>query len=71
MKKKYLITGGLVFIGKAIAKTLLDQNNFVVITDNNFRKKNIGDLQHRNLKIFKSDIRNKSNLKNDHKEQLL
>ena len=57
MKKKYLITGGLGFIGKSIALSLLSNNNFVTIADNNFRKKNINDLKHKNLKIYNIDIK--------------
>ena len=39
MGKKYLITGGLGFIGKAITLSLLSKDNTVIIADNNFRKK--------------------------------
>ena len=62
MKKKYLVTGGLGFIGKAISKSLLEKNNKVLIFDNNFRKKN-SFLTHKNLKIIKGDIRNINELK--------
>ncbi len=63
MKKKYLITGGLGFIGKSIALSLLSKNNFVTIADINFRKKNINDLKHKNLKIYNIDIKKKTQLK--------
>ena len=47
MGKKYLITGGLGFIGRAITISLLSKNNIVIIAVNNFRiKKN--DLKHKN-----------------------
>ena len=59
MTKKYLITGGLGFIGRAITLSLLKKNNFVIIADNNFRNKKYDDLNHKNLKIYKIDIRKK------------
>jgi len=62
MKKKYLITGGLGFIGSAIAKDLIKKNNSVVIIDNEFRKKNSSQLFSSNCKIYKSDIRNKKSI---------
>ena len=62
MGKKYLITGGLGFIGKAITLSLLSKNNIVVIADNNFRQKKI-DLQHKNLYVHKVDVRIKNQLK--------
>ena len=40
MKKRYLITGGSGFIGRAITKSLLEKKNSVNIIDNNFRNKN-------------------------------
>ena len=52
MGKKYLITGGLGFIGKAITLSLLSKNNTVIIADNNFRKKK-NDLKHKNLYVNK------------------
>ena len=52
MGKKYLITGGLGFIGKAITLSLLSKNNTVIIADNNFRKKK-NDLKHKNLYVHK------------------
>ena len=45
MKKKYLITGGLGFIGKAIALNLIKKNNSVIIIDNQFRHKNLKDFK--------------------------
>jgi len=54
MGKKYLITGGLGFIGKAITLSLLSKNNTVIIADNNFRKKK-NDLKHKNLYVHKID----------------
>ena len=59
MGKKYLITGGLGFIGKAITLSLLSKNNTVIIADNNFRKNN--DLKHKYLYVHKIDIRKKPN----------
>ena len=61
MKKKYFITGGLGFIGKAISKSLLDDGHKVIILDNNFRKKN-NFIIHKNLTIYRGDIREKKNL---------
>ena len=62
MKKKYLITGGLGFIGKAITKSLIEKNNFVTIVDNQFRQKNVKNINYKNCKIYKIDIRNKISL---------
>ncbi len=62
MLKKYLITGGLGFIGRAITLSLLKKNNFVIIVDNNFKNKKYAELKHKNLKIFKFDIRKKNNI---------
>ena len=62
MGKKYLITGGLGFIGKAITLSLLSKNNTVIIADNNFRKKK-NDLKHKNLYVHKIDVRKKNQLK--------
>ena len=45
MKKKYLITGGLGFIGQAIAINLIEKNNLVTIIDNQFRHKNLKSFQ--------------------------
>ncbi len=64
MNKKYLITGGLGFIGRAITISLLKKNNFVIIVDNNFRKKKFDELNHKNLIIHKIDIREKNKIKN-------
>ncbi|SVA37717.1 uncharacterized protein METZ01_LOCUS90571 [marine metagenome] len=61
MGKKYLITGGLGFIGKAITLSLLSKNNTVIIADNNFRKKK-NDLKHKNLYVHKIDVRKKNQL---------
>ena len=61
MKKNYFITGGLGFIGKAISKSLLDDGHKVIILDNNFRKKN-NFIKHKNLTIYRGDIREKKNL---------
>ena len=41
MSKRYLITGGTGFIGSAIVKRLVEEENFVRIVDNNIR----GDLR--------------------------
>ena len=62
MGKKYLITGGLGFIGKAITLSLLSKDNTVIIADNNFRKKK-NDLKHKNLYVHKIDVRKKNQLK--------
>ena len=62
MIKKYLITGGLGFIGRAITLSLLKKNNFVIIADNNFRNKKIDKLNHKNLRIHKIDIREKNKI---------
>ena len=63
MKKKYLITGGLGFIGKAIALDLIKKNNSVTIIDNQFRHKNLKDFNYKNCNVYKNDIRNKTSLK--------
>ena len=63
LNKTYLITGGLGFIGRSIAKSLANENNLVIIADNNFRGKKIGDLNNKNIKIFNIDITNSKNLK--------
>ena len=63
MNKKFLITGGTGFIGRAIASELLKKNHKVIVTDNNFRGKKIEDFKHKNLKIYDVDIRDKINLK--------
>ena len=62
-KKRYLVTGGFGFIGKAIIKLLLSRGNKVVVIDNNFRDKNIKDFKNKNLKNYKIDIRDKNKLK--------
>ena len=56
MKKKYLITGGLGFIGKAIALNLIKKNNSVTIIDNQFRHKNLKDFNYKNCNVYKKDI---------------
>ena len=58
MKKTYLVTGGLGFIGKAISISLLQQGHNIIVFDNNFREKRFF-LQNKNLKIVKGDIRKK------------
>lgn len=63
MKKKYVVTGGLGFIGRAITKSLIEQNNSVIIVDNQFRHKNVQKIYYNNCKIYKGDIRNKAFLK--------
>ena len=63
MKKKYLITGGLGFVGNALARSLIKKNNSVIILDNQFRNTNLNDLNNKNCKIYKADIRNKNLLK--------
>ena len=63
MKKKYLITGGLGFIGKAIALNLIKKNNSVIIIDNQFRHKNLKDFNYKNCNVYKNDIRDKTSLK--------
>ncbi|MDC3206550.1 NAD(P)-dependent oxidoreductase [Pelagibacteraceae bacterium] len=61
MKKTYLVTGGLGFIGKAITISLLQQGHNIIVFDNNFREKRFF-LQNKNLKIVKGDIRKKNDL---------
>jgi|TARA_B100000929_G_C15451577_1_gene401349 nucleoside-diphosphate-sugar epimerase len=63
MIKRYLITGGLGFIGRAITISLLKKNNFVIIADNNFRNKKFKKLNHKNLIIHNIDIRQKNKIK--------
>ena len=63
MKKKYLITGGLGFIGKAIALNLIKNNNSVTIIDNQFRHKNLKNFNYKNCKVYENDIRDKTSLK--------
>ena len=60
MSKSYLITGGLGFIGRSIALSLLQHNNKVIILDNNFRDKKISNLKDKNLRIYKVYIRKKN-----------
>ena len=62
MKKRYLITGGSGFIGRAITQSLLEKKNSVSIIDNNFRNKNNKYIKDKNLKIYNIDIRNKKSL---------
>ena len=62
-KKRYLVTGGFGFIGKAITKLLLNKGNQVVVIDNNFRGKNIKDFKNKNLKKYRIDIRDRNKLK--------
>tara|TARA_B100000989_G_scaffold292408_1_gene268294 strand:- start:480 stop:1412 length:933 start_codon:yes stop_codon:yes gene_type:complete len=61
VKKTYLVTGGLGFIGKAISISLLQQGHNIVVFDNNFREKRFF-LKNKNLKIVKGDIRKKNDL---------
>ncbi len=63
LTKTYLITGGLGFIGRAIAISLAKENNTVLIADNNFRNKKIGSLNKKNIKIFNIDITDGKKLK--------
>ena len=63
MKKKYILTGGSGFLGKAIATSLLKKNNKVIIVDNNFRNKKSYITNDKNLKVYNVDIRDKIRLK--------
>ena len=60
MKKKYLITGGLGFIGQAIAINLIEKNNLVTIIDNQFRHKNLKSFRNFKFQRLKSYIQWKS-----------
>tara|TARA_Y100000590_G_scaffold463708_1_gene631143 strand:- start:640 stop:1584 length:945 start_codon:yes stop_codon:yes gene_type:complete len=62
MPKKYLVTGGLGFIGKAIVRSLLSKNKLVTVVDNGFKENNLKDFKHDNLSIYKVDVRNKREL---------
>ncbi len=66
--KKYLITGGSGFIGKAITNSLLKKNNHISIIDNKSRNKNYNDIKNKNLKIYNADIRDKNALKKAFKD---
>ena len=63
MKKRYLITGGLGFIGEAITKNLIEKKNSIIVVDNNFRNKKTKNLDKKYCKIYKADIRNKASIK--------
>ena len=62
MSKRYLVTGGLGFIGKAVVRSLLLKNKHVTVVDNNFKKNYLKDFRHDNLSIYKVDVRNKKEL---------
>ena len=59
MDKKYLITGGLGFLGSAIVKKLVERNNEVRVLDNAYRGSldKIKDIANK-VEIIKADIRN-------------
>ena len=63
MKKRFLITGGLGFIGKAITHSLITKNHNVKIIDNKFRNPNPQIIDNKNCKIYYLDIRNKNEFK--------
>ena len=63
MKKRYLITGGLGFIGQAITQDLVQKKNFVTVIDNNFKNKKFPNLDKKYCKVFIADIRKKASLK--------
>ena len=63
MKKRYLITGGLGFIGQAITQDLVQKKNFVTVIDNNFKNKKFPNLDKKYCKVFLADIRKKASLK--------
>ena len=58
-KKKYLVTGGLGFIGSAISNHLITKGHEVIVFDNltRGRKRRIL-IKNKNLKIIYGDIRN-------------
>ena len=61
--KKYLIIGGLGFVGKNLARHLLGQNDFVTVFD--IRKPNKNELSllnHDNISFIKGDVLNESQL---------
>lgn len=55
--KRYLVTGGAGFIGKAIVERLASQNNYVRVMDNEFRGSAIKTSSNSNVEFLKGDIR--------------
>ena len=56
---KFLITGGMGFIGSYLVDYLLKQGNEITILDNfsNSNKKSMKKIENNNLKIIEGDIR--------------
>ena len=68
---KFLITGGMGFIGSYLVDYLLKQGNEITILDNfsNSNKKSMKKIENNNLKIIKGDIRKINDVLNSIKNQ--
>ena len=57
-RKKYLVTGGTGFIGSALVRRLVKENNFVRVLDNDSRgaKERLGDVANK-IEFVEADIR--------------
>ena len=68
---KFLITGGMGFIGSYLVDYLLKQGNEITILDNfsNSNKKSMKKIENNNLKIIEGDIRKINDVLNSIKNQ--
>ena len=60
--KHYFVTGGAGFIGSAIVKMLLSNNNNKVTVFDNFSRDHVYINENENLSIYNGDIRNKEDI---------